>query len=921
MKQWTFTTILYVDHDAAFEAALTKLKANDGFDKEVQLLVMDPHASEEVAHLCQGQANVRYCPMEDAEIGAAYNEGLRQAEGTYVNFCLATAEYSGNIYKKVSGLFRRQPAHMLSCQPALRNELGELVPYGGSSQPKEADPVERLDLTPNRLQLNLNAYFFQRAILEGRSFNEALHEDALPDFLLRLQLEHPQYCLAHSLHYYYTVSLEDNTSTNPLQYQRWWYDDSITNFMLPLLEHAQAAYENVPRFLQYACYYLIYSKYNCNLNDRTKGILKEKDEVLHFVNVTGQALRYVDNGVIMNRTITSYASANRALRLLLLRAKTDAMGMTWNIIDDGNNYLAIMHPKSGTGSVADTDQVAVLASSSRELLRIRLINYYDGMLHIDANAGMADWLERDQFKAYAVCTAGKDVTTYPAEELEVYPLVKCLGFTFQHKCPFQFHIPVERSKPNQSLQFFYEFQGRRYQFNLTFDTPNSRMMADNPYAYWMFRDNWMLSKLGRSKLAIRKVDRKFHRKRELLFWNAARKKDPAGLKHALAGFWLRLRYWKKKPAYSKRHIWVTFDKLYKAGDNGEYMYQYCRKHQKDVEIYYIVRKESPDYERLVREDKKHILVYGTMRCQLICLLAEALLATHANITAQFDPMASFRPYNKDLMRGDVICIQHGLTIQKIAQYQNRQFDNTHLYCCASPFELENLSHPIYGYDPSVLKMTGLARYDGLRSNEQKLILITPTWRRNVVNSSIANIKKTHNENFKNSTYYQIYNTLINDQRLIDCAKRTGYRITYLLHPAMSAQLEDFDRNDYVELIPATGDMSYEKILTESSLMVTDYSGVQFDFAYQRKPLVYYHPDALPPHYEEGGLIYDTMGFGPICKNNDEIVSTLCEYMENGCKMLPEYVKRADNFFAFDDFNNCQRIYHAIQEMLQGKSKK
>ena len=102
MKQWTFTTILYVDHDAAFETALTKLKANDGFDKEVQLLVMDPHASEEVAQLCQGQANVRHCPMEDAEIGAAYNEGLRQAEGTYVNFCLATAEYSGNIYKKVS---------------------------------------------------------------------------------------------------------------------------------------------------------------------------------------------------------------------------------------------------------------------------------------------------------------------------------------------------------------------------------------------------------------------------------------------------------------------------------------------------------------------------------------------------------------------------------------------------------------------------------------------------------------------------------------------------------------------------------------------------------------------------------------------------------------------------------------------------
>lgn len=71
-----------------------------------------------------------------------------------------------------------------------------------------------------------------------------------------------------------------------------------------------------------------------------------------------------------------------------------------------------------------------------------------------------------------------------------------------------------------------------------------------------------------------------------------------------------------------------------------------------------------------------------------------------------------------------------------------------------------------------------------------------------------------------------------------------------MHPAVSSQLEDFDRNDYVELIPAASDMNYEKILTESSLMVTDYSGVQFDFAYQRKPLLYYHPASLPPHYEQ-----------------------------------------------------------------------
>ena len=103
-------------------------------------------------------------------------------------------------------------------------------------------------------------------------------------------------------------------------------------------------------------------------------------------------------------------------------------------------------------------------------------------------------------------------------------------------------------------------------------------------------------------------------------------------------------------------------------------------------------------------------------------------------------------------------------------------------------------------------------------------------------------------------------------------------------------------------------------------MVTDYSGVQYDFAYQRKPFVYYHPSALPPRFEEGALKYDTMGFGPICTENDEIVDTLCKYMENGSMIEEEYKRRADDFFAFDDFNNSERIYNAIMEFTERMKK-
>ena len=121
------------------------------------------------------------------------------------------------------------------------------------------------------------------------------------------------------------------------------------------------------------------------------------------------------------------------------------------------------------------------------------------------------------------------------------------------------------------------------------------------------------------------------------------------------------------------------------------------------------------------------------------------------------------------------------------------------------------------------------------------------------------------------------------------------------------------KNDELEVIPSVGDLSYEKILTESSLMVTDYSGVQFDFAYMRKPIVYFHPDVLPPHYDDGIFFYDTMGFGEICTKSEQLIDMLCEYMKTGCAMKEEYRKRADNFYAQNDHHNCERIYQEIMK--------
>lgn len=175
--------------------------------------------------------------------------------------------------------------------------------------------------------------------------------------------------------------------------------------------------------------------------------------------------------------------------------------------------------------------------------------------------------------------------------------------------------------------------------------------------------------------------------------------------------------------------------------------------------------------------------------------------------------------------------------------------------------------------------------------------------------SIGNTRP-YSATFKETDYYKIYQSLINNRKLIDAAQKFNYKIIYLIHPTIASQIEDYTGADIVTIQSPVG-TSYEQLLTESSLMVTDYSGVQFDFAYMRKPVVYYHPDKLPPHYDEGGFFYDTMGFGEIAKEENSLVDLLVGYMEKNCEMKPFYRERADDFFAYADDRSCERIYESL----------
>lgn len=844
--------------------------------------------------------------VDEREEPQAYNFGMEKATGEYVAFMRASSWYSENALK-ILAPENGTDARMISLQPVYSGKDGMEIPY--SILPGKSGRIDGM-IQPDFIQLVFHAYLFRQDLLDGFSLREDLHEEAFTEAVLELQSRNDgKFQYKSEDIYYYTAPLEDNEAESAMPRQSWWYIDSVQNFLLPFMKEKKSQYEGaVPRYIQKAVYYLMSLKFKYNLEKHDKLVLK-KEEALIFYDLCSEILTMIDNDIVYNAASNPEIRLPRPLRMAFLKAKAEKTGCR-RIYSSAGNQLLCSYKTMDENQIIARFRTGKLSGES---VNFRVINYENGKLEMDGNLQLGGYLSEDECEFYGEIS-GSSPVRIPVERTAVYDLQKCFGVTYSRKCSVHFEVPVsELLGEDKRLTFYVNLAGRASMLQMKFISVNSRLLNETEKAYWCFDGNkYILYREGQS-LRVEKNSILKNLKREIALNLKYLKMKEADRKEVRSCVGLRILYWLTRPYYKKKRIWMTYDKLYKAGDNGEYFFRYCQTQKDGIDCYYVINGDSEDCARLEKEYGKMVLRRNTLRCRLLALHAEATMSTHANPIAFVGFPGTQIRFIKGLFHADDVCIQHGLTIQKIAQIQNRIVSNTKLYCCASPFEVKNIEHPIYGYDPDMIKLTGLARYDGLKSNDKKQILITPTWRSYLAMPAVMGSTRPYNPDFKYTDYFRIYENLISDDKLIETARRTGYELIYLLHPVVSSQKEDYTVKDGVKLLSAL-EISYEQILTESSLMVTDYSGVQYDFAYQRKPVVYYHPDALPPHYGEGGMDYENMGFGPICKEHEDLVDRLCEYMEKGCRMEEKYLERVNQFFTYNDFNNSQRIYDEVLRM-------
>jgi CDP-glycerol glycerophosphotransferase (TagB/SpsB family) len=246
-------------------------------------------------------------------------------------------------------------------------------------------------------------------------------------------------------------------------------------------------------------------------------------------------------------------------------------------------------------------------------------------------------------------------------------------------------------------------------------------------------------------------------------------------------------------------------------------------------------------------------------------------------------------------------LQHGIIKDFIPSLCKEKF-STRLFVCGAYPEYEYLLKT-YGHSEDVVKYTGLARFDNLHNVEAiRQILVMPTWRNNYFGE------------FENSDYYKNWRGFLQDKNLIKTLEENNINLIFYPHYEVQKYLKLFDTDCKNIILASFEDYDVQTLLKESSVLITDFSSVYFDFAYMKKPVIYFQFDKdvfFKNHYLKGYFDYDTMGFGKVCETIGDTVCEVSDIIKNDFSMSSYYLQRTESFFPLYDKDNCQRIYNEI----------
>lgn len=354
-----------------------------------------------------------------------------------------------------------------------------------------------------------------------------------------------------------------------------------------------------------------------------------------------------------------------------------------------------------------------------------------------------------------------------------------------------------------------------------------------------------------------------------------------------------------------KNLWLISERKTDARDNGFFFFEYIAKNHPETNCVYVIDKNSADYKKV--KNIGRTVEPNTFSHMMAFAAAKVRISTHymgyAPDTYRFAVMKKI-----GLIFGKDVFLQHGIIANdaKELHYPNAK---PNLFICTAEDEY-NFIKENFGHKDGIVKKIGLCRYDSLKNNSKKQILVMPTWR--------YFLRGLSDFEFKKSDYYKNFYAVLTDKKLNDALSEYGYEIILYLHYELQKFSHLFKTGLQNVKIADFKSCDVRELLTDSSLLVTDYSSVFFDFAYMEKPILYFWFDEekfFATQYGKGYFDCRRDGFGPVAKTKAEVLDFLINKLENGMENDEIYKERANKFFGEKGSCRCEKTYEEILNII------
>lgn len=867
-----------------------------GFEDNVQLILVNDGSPDNSRDICldyleKYHDNIVYLEQENAGQATARNNGLKHIKGRYVNFLDSDDYLEENALEKVYPFFRKHENEVDIVAIPIKF-FGRKEDYHMLHDKFKNEGIIDLEKNPNNPQLSSSSAFIKNYLFDEFTFptNVISSEDTI--ILNKILLRRKKYGVVKDTIYYYRKRFDESSTIDSVANQKEFFTDKMKYYFLELINYSLKMENEVLPFIQYLIAYDI----QWMLKEPDISILNDEEKEEFFEDLR-RVMKYIDRRCIRNNKFVT----NSIFKSFFMKVKNDEKHVeikdnnvslkTFDYeIDKLNNHrlwLDIVEIENNTLKISgflnsnfDLDETLVVAQKESE----GNTTYYDGK--------------------YVKYTSRENV--------------KFISEEWQYKYNFDIEVPLnvgEKSHIKLVTKYFKDGNKSNNSdsnvisciLRINF-TKHAKISGISNY---IVKDDYILF-FEENTFKIDEYSYKLMKKYEKHVQKKIIKFKRHNYKQALK---IRNKYLKMYPLirrYKRKHqIHIYMDRLDVADDNSEHLFRYASKQHDNVKKYYVLSGDSPDFKRVSAYG--NTVEYKSEKNKLLYLMADKVISTHP-YESGINPFFSYnqkkdeRENYSGLINSKIYFLQHGVTKDNISDWMSKYDKNLSLLVTVSDLERESFNVEGYGYDPDIIQTLGFPRYDNLKNNPSKQILIIPTWRKYL---------RGNKNLFLNSDYFKSLNGLLNNKKFIDNAKKMGYNIVFKAHPELEKNINDtdelyidlFDINENVKL---STEESYQELFNNSSLLITDYSSVFFDFAYQKKPVIYYHP-ADDYHYQEGYFDYENMGFGEIIDSEESLIRTITDYMENDCKMNDKYSDRVDSFFKYTDKNNSKRVYEWIKD--------